>query len=129
MGIQSYDEGSPYAYLGELVAADGTTGKMMVSNYDLNVRFDALLFANNSAASQTVELYYTEEGSPRHITDVVIPAGAGYAGVAAYEAIAVVMPASYQCLICTGYRRLLWKAKVALTGTDKVNLLAVGGTL
>jgi len=127
MGLQVFDERFPSLSGVQIVAADTTTLKQLVSvGQPGGLLIDAILLSNTDGIDHNVDFWFTLSAVNYGIGSIKVPAGAGKAGVAAVDAVPWLYPNSRKAIIITNLSALYFSVEVSVV-TGAVQGVAFGG--
>lgn len=127
MGRNIYDEGTYQISLAQIVNADGTTLKQLASSQFPDLRIDNILLTSSDTVTRVVDFWYNLSGVNYLIGSVSVPAGAGYAGVAAVDAMATLLLIGQIGLPMNSSAVLNWAVETTVTAAKVVQAVVLGG--
>lgn len=129
MGLSLFDERAPFEALSQIVAADTTTLKAILpSQSGAYLRFDNLLLSSTDSIDHKVVFWKTASAVNYAIGSVDLPAGSGHGGLAAVDAIPLLVAAGQQGILFTNFATLSFSVEVTVTG-GSVQCVSMGGSL
>jgi hypothetical protein len=129
MGLSNFDE--KYAYTNFLSADSGfgTSDTGFVAGVGYDRRIDFLIGSNSDTIDHAIELGFAGDAGFQTFASAIVPAGAGYGGLAAVDVLALGLPPNMVGLVVPASFAFAVRIPVAITGAGVVGLLALGGRL
>lgn len=127
MGLQTFDETSPFVH-GTTFNAGSGTGFLTIANpAPFRVRVDAILAASTAAAGHHASLFFFDGSATNGIGAANIAAGVGIGGVASVDFLAACLPSTVTGLVIPANGNLQVALDVALAGGELIVLTVLGG--
>lgn len=127
MGIQQFDESTALLAQYQFTNGDGTTVIALLQNLQSPARCDQLAAVNADSIDHTVTVSITWFSSPVPIGSVLVPAGAGLLGVPPVNLLAPILFAPQAGIVIPIQGQLNVNMDVAVTGSNPVSVVALGG--
>ena len=129
MGLTQFDERTPIQQVAQIVAADTTTLKSLNPQLFLGgVRLDNILLTNTDGIDHVVDFWITVSAVNYLLGSIHVPAGTGKGGVAAIDAIPLLIPAGQVGYLGTNNSQLYFSVEVTVV-TGSVQAVSLGGFL
>lgn len=110
----------------QIVPADTTTKKTLVTPGTNGTRVDEIMASSNDTAAVVLDFYMTVSGVDYYLGDVTVPIGAGYTTVARKDCMAVLAPVLGYLAFPSG-SVLKVAAHATITAAKQVDIVAQGG--
>lgn len=126
MGLGIFDEHSAVNPAADLTDADTTVPAYLTQGAARGTRIDDVILTSSSATAHDVAIVL-DNGTPRVLGCVSVPAGAGLTSAVAHVSAASLFPVPTASLILAGGTTLKVGMVVTLGGGEAVHALAFGG--
>jgi hypothetical protein len=126
---QAYEEHLARQDFYSLTPADATAFVGILTGGGQGDRYDALTISNDDTTPHIVEFRIDAGGPPCYLGSVVVPGGAGLAGVPAVDALAALQVGAIAGVLLLPGIALAWRTTTVLYTGTYLTLMAVGGSL
>jgi len=129
MGLQSFDERTPFYAQADIVNATGTTFINLNPGTQGPFRFDQIWATNTDGIDHVVDVWLSGASLTTLIGSVNIPAGQGLAGTPGIELLTTLNSTTPVSGLGDDNTNVLINVEVTVTGANHVYLTCIGGTV
>lgn len=127
MSLETFDERQPFQAVAQIVEADGTAIKTVVTAPVSGLRIDGITAVNTGVAAHLLQLLLNIGATDYLIAQVNLPAGSGMAGVAPVDVLGGAGAAAASGLKLANGNILKVNVTVAMGAAEAVQVFCQGG--